>query len=61
MKKSKKLACTHNFYTMKKIFLTNIFALLLWGINLSAQCSIQVLIQDVGTETCIGSSDGHLE
>ena len=42
---------------MKKIFLLNIFALILASIQMSAQCTIQVVTTDITTETCVGSSD----
>lgn len=43
---------------MKKIFLLNIFALILASIQVSAQCTIEVVTTDISTETCVGSSDG---
>lgn len=42
---------------MKKIFLLNIFTLILAIVQLSAQCTIQVVTTDITQETCVGSSD----
>ncbi|MFK8008288.1 MAG: gliding motility-associated C-terminal domain-containing protein [Saprospiraceae bacterium] len=42
---------------MKKILLLNIFALMLLSIQMSAQCTIQVVTSDITQETCVGSSD----
>jgi len=42
---------------MKKIFLLNIFALMLASFQMSAQCTIQVVTIDITAETCVGSSD----
>ncbi len=42
---------------MKKIFLLNIFALILASVQMSAQCTIDVVTTDVTNETCVGSSD----
>ncbi|MFK7773450.1 MAG: gliding motility-associated C-terminal domain-containing protein [Saprospiraceae bacterium] len=42
---------------MKKILLLNIFALMLFSIQMAAQCTIQVVTSDITMETCVGSSD----
>ncbi len=42
---------------MKKILLLNIFALMLFSIQMSAQCTIQVVTSAITMETCVGSSD----
>ena len=42
---------------MKKILLLIIFSLILFSVQLSAQCTIQVVTSNITEETCVGSSD----